>query len=252
MSGMVLAYGPFRHPVGQPKVSFVADAIKNEGEVVVAYAARVDIAGMVIGVGSDPQQSIGQQIQQIQQAYATPNKDVVLYLSDGATPSQNVLRVSDTLGGIRVVRSPSFPEGGGAEYATYRTFTVGLEAELPAVGATALWSFRESLTFQGGGRVWDISQPIFGDGIEQTVKQKSPYTAIQTGEAVGYRDYWSKMWPGPLWPANEQEFLREELMDGPRRIGTAYKLFPTRWTYRFKSVQRLKGTATPNLWPLAN
>jgi hypothetical protein len=249
---MILAYGSFKHPLGQPKVSFVADAIKNDGEVVVGYTARVDIAGMIIGSGNNPQQSIDQQIQQIKTAYSVPNQDVVLYLSDGVTASQNVIRVQDTLGGIRVVRAPSFPEGGGAEYATYRTFTVGLEAELPAVGPSALWSFRESLAFQGGGRIWDIAQPIYGDGIEQTIKQNSPYSAVQTGEAVGYRGYWAKMWPGPLWPPREQGFLREESMEGPRRIGTAYKLFPTRWTYRFKSVKPLKGTATPNLWPLAN
>lgn len=251
MSGMILAYGSFKHPIGQPKVSFVADAIKNEGEIVVAHHARVDIAGMIIGTGNNPQQDIDQQIAQISVAYEKQNQDVVLYLNDG-TPSQNVLRVSDTLGGIRIVRPPSFPEGGGAEYATYRTFSIALEAELPAVEATALWSFRESVVFQGGGRIWDIAQPIFGDGIEQTIKQKSPYSAVQSGEAVGYLDYWSKMWPGPLWPASEQEFVREELMEGPRRIGTAYKLFPTRWTYRFKRVKRLKGTATPNIWPLTN
>lgn len=248
---MILAYGSFQHPIGQPKVSFVADAIKNEGEVVVAYAARVDIAGMIVSQATNSQSDVDQQIAQIKAAYSKPNQDVVLYLNDG-TPSQNVLRVSDTLGGIRVVKAPSFPDGGGAEYVTYRTFTVGLEAELPVVERSALWSFRESLTFQGGGRIWKILQPIIGDGIEQTIKQNSPYSATQTGEAVGYLGYWSRMWPGPLWPTSEQGFLREESMEGPRRIGTAYKLFPTRWMYRFESVRPLKGTATPNIWPLAN
>lgn len=247
---MILSYGSFKHPVGQPKVAFLAEGVKNEGDVVVAYNARVDIVGTIIGAGSNPQGDIDSQIAQIKAAYAKQNQDCILYLNDGTTPSQNVLLVKQTLGGVRVVRPPSFPEGNGAEYATYRTFTVGLEAELPAVSNSALWSFREAVTFQGGGRVWDILQPIYGLGIEQTIKQSSPYMAIQSGEAVGYQDYWSKMFPGPLWPVKERQFEREELMEGPRRIGTAYKLFPTRWTYRFKSVTPLKGTATPNLWPL--
>jgi hypothetical protein len=247
--GMVLAIGPYKFPVGAPKVSFLADAILNAGEQVAAYKARVDIVGKLISNAKNPQQDLDQQIGALIDACSIPNQNCVLYLSDGVTPSQNVLLVNQTLGGIRIVRAPSFPDGGAAEYVTQRSFSIALEAELPT-GQATLWSFKEQLAFEGGGRIWDILQPLQGDGVPQTIKQKSPYRATQTGEAVGYRGYWPNLWPGPKWPNKEQEILRVELQDSPQRIGTSYKLFPTRWTYHFLSVTPLKGTATPSLWPL--
>lgn len=250
---MVLAYGAFRHPVGQPKVSFLADAILNQGEVVVSYKVRVDIAGLIVTQAANAQADLSRQIAAIQAAYAKPNQNVVLYLADGVTPSQNVLMNTDTLGGIRVVRAPSFPEGGTAEYATFRTFSVALEAEVPVVGSNVLWSFREKLSFAGsGGPIWDILQPIVGPGVPQIIKAQSPCQATQKGEAVGYLDYWPQLWNTPKWPAAELQYLRELDQDGPRRIGQSYKEFPSSWTYHFKSVLPLAGTQKPTLWPLNN
>jgi hypothetical protein len=250
---MVLAYGSFKHPVGQPKVSFLADAIMNQGEVVVGYKVRVDIMGLIVTQSPNAQADISAQIAAIKAAYSKPNQNVILYLADGVTPSQNVLLANQTLGGIRVTRAPSFPEGGTVEYATIRTFSVALEAEVPAAGPNVLWSFKEKLSFVGsGGPIWDIAQPIAGPGIPQIIKLSSPCQAIQRGEAVGYLDYWGPRWNAPKWPLAELQYLREIDMDGPRRIGQSYKEFPTTWTYHFKSVLPLAGTATATLWPLSN
>jgi hypothetical protein len=247
---MVLGYGPHKFPVGIPNVAFTADAVQSEGEVVVGYKSRVDINGMLVSQSANPQADLSQQIAAMQAAFSKPNQNLILYLNDGVTPSQNVLLVNQTLGGIRVIRGPSFPDGGAAEYATKRTFSIALEAELPVVGRNVFLSFKENLQFAGGGPIWDIAQPIAGPGIPQIIKQSSPFRAVQTGEAVGYLAYWSQLWNAPKWPLAEQQFRRELLQDSPRRIGTSYKQFPTRWTYHFLSVLPLIGQAT--VWPLNN
>ena len=69
-----------------------------------------------------------------------------------------------TNGGVRVVSPPSFPEGKGAEYSTFRSYTIALEAELLDPNATVL-NWNETVSFSGGGPQFGFFEPI--DGLPQ-------------------------------------------------------------------------------------
>ncbi len=120
-------------------------------------------------------------------------------------------------------------------------------------GVTALWSFEESWTPEGGGPSWDLIETINGDPVYQALKQNTAYKYTQSGTIVGYLGYpWLQV-PPPLYPAFEMANLRiGPAARSPRRTGsggnTNYKIFPITYTYRFKSVFPLVGI--PHFWPV--
>src|SRR5262249_51742549 len=60
-------------------------------------------------------------------------------------------------GGTRVVRGPSFPQGFGGEYSTYRTYSLAVEGDVPLRDDNIVLAHEESLEFEGTGgpiRVW--------------------------------------------------------------------------------------------------
>lgn len=250
------SYNGFAHPPGQCSVQFHFDAIENEAKQAIAYKARVDITGMLIsqaGSTAACQADLSAQIAAIQNAYKDDGGDAILVLDDGTASPNSVLN-EQTLGGVRVIQRPSFPEGGADEYATIRHFTCALEAEVPTVeGQTALQSFEEELTFEGtGGPAYDVIECVQGAPVQQILKQQTAMRCVQSGRAVGYLGYWTQMYADPLFPALEQQQLRVQIPGSPKRIGSGsdakYKFFPTIWRYTFKSPTPITGT--PNRWPI--
>jgi hypothetical protein len=247
-------YNGHAHPPGQASAQFHFDAVLSEGEQIVAYKARADITGMLIGKGESPaetQADLTVQIQALQDAYVNGG-DLILILDDGSQSPNSIIN-SATLGGTRVVQKPSFPDGGAAQYATIRNFAIAIEAEVPTIdGATALWSFEESLTFEGsGGPAYDVIEVVQGLAVPQQLKQFTAARAVQSGRAVGYLGYWTQMFADPIFPALEQQQFRVQQAMSAKRTGSssniAFKMFPSIWRYTFKSPTPLAGS--PNPWP---
>lgn len=252
---MYLTYNGFNHPPGQVNVQWHFDAIENEGGQVIAYRARADILGKLISREETTdacQADLTAQIQSLQEAYVDGG-DLVLVLDNGQQ-SPNSIFNANALGGVKVVRAPSFPDGGAAQYATQRDFAIAIEAELPNFEeANDLFSFEESLTFEGtGGPEIDVIECIQGRAVPQMLKERTAMTAIQEGRAIGYLGYWTPMYAAPIWPFLEQVHLRIQRPGSPKRKGsgnnTGYKMFPTSWRYTFKSADPITGL--PNFWPL--
>jgi len=241
------SYNGLAHPPGTVGVKVHFDAVLNEGEQIVSYMARADIDGLLISQ-SGSQADLTAQIEALQAAYVNGG-DLLLTLNDGSIAPTSIIN-GLTLGGTRVVRAPSFPDGSGAEYVTKRRFIAAIEAEVPTLdGNTALWSFEESLSYQGtGGPATDVIETVQGDPVPQTLRQRTAVTAVQAGRAVGYLDYWLQLYSFPTWPSIEQQQFRVQEMLSAKRIGSSYKFFPTIWRYTFKSATPLSGS--PNAWPL--
>lgn len=257
MSSTFVSYNGFSHPQGTVDCAVKFDAVLNEGEQIVAYKARADVIGTLISQAAsnaDSQANLTAQIKAVQQAYVNGG-DLVLTLNDGSRSPSSILN-SQTLGGTRVVSAPSFPELKGAQWVTYLRWTATIEAELPSLvglGANSLWSFEESITFQGtGGPAYDVIECVQGSPVPQLLAQRTAMGAVQEGRAVGYLAYAQPLYQFPLWPAIEQQQFRMLYMGSPRRTGsgfnTTYKHFPTMWRYTFKSPTPFSGA--PHVWPL--
>lgn len=242
---MLLAYGDFRHPLGQPAIVISRRTRFSDAGTPLAVVERWEINGLL--QAASPAE-MSERIDALEAAYASGGQDLVLYLPDGSTASSHRLVNSQTLGGVRVVRPPNYPQGRGSEYATIRTFTVALEAELPVLPLdTALVSYRETLEFRGGGPRFGHLEPLVGLPIKQVLRRHTIFRATQRGEAVGWVAYPTP--PLALWPAAlvESGTLRAT---SPRRRGSgealAYTDFPITWSYQFESALPLYGT--PNVW----
>lgn len=245
-SGVVVKYGDFAHPVGQPAVVISKETEYTDGRTPWATRVRWDISGHLANPTGDPN-TLNTAIGQLKEAYAVDGRDLVMLLPDG-TASTHVLRTADTLGGVRVVAPPSFPEGTGPELRTMRTFSLALEAVIPlADPETALRSFQETLTFSGGGRRYGHLEPNAGAPVKQLLKQQTVFRATQSGRAVGLYRY--PPMPLPMWPAARVEENPEETRTSPQRTGSALHDYTTTWTYSFASAIRLVGN--PNAWGFA-
>ncbi|HTI51188.1 MAG TPA: hypothetical protein VL475_09560, partial [Planctomycetaceae bacterium] len=179
---MILKYGSYAHD-------------QNECAVVIAKRAIFSPRGdrqfvretwHVTGIKHAASQSaLTAALADLRIAYSINGLDVGLYLDDGATLTDHALPSGATLGGVRVT-SLDFPRGDGAEYSTFRTFHLTLEADFPDA-AGSLLDYAESLNFEGTGGPRRVFLDVL-EGLpqEQIGTQCTTYRATQQGRAVGF------------------------------------------------------------------
>ncbi|MCC9608515.1 hypothetical protein LOC68_09885 [Blastopirellula sp. JC732] len=235
---MYLKIGNYTHEIGGPQLSITQRPVLSEGGVPLAQLHSWQIQGIVTGSG---QSEIDAKVAALIAAYRQRGFDASLLLSDGVTPSQHALKNSQAIGGVRVVSGPSFPNGAGAEYATKRTFAVTLEAEIPIEDPqTALLNFRESLSLSGGDRRVEWTETKLGPPRAQMTRRQTIYRAVQSGQAVGYRQY--PLFPGFLFPQQYAvEAPRLTYGGGKRRLSGDFTDFSLSWEVRYESDRPLAG-----------
>lgn len=243
---MYIKYGTYTHANNECSLVVARTPRYNEGGHVVSIIERWDIAGFIQAAS---QAALTTALNSLRTAYASNGLDLSLLLDDGVTATHHQIHNVNTLGGVRVVGGPSFPEGKNAEYSTFRSYTVSLEAEIPVSGyASLLIFFEETLSFQGGGPRFVHLQTLTGSPQKQIVADSTPYKAVQTGRSVGYASY--PAFPGPLWPNDEMRDQRQINYRSPKRSGTSgspqYSEYEVSWQYQFESASALSGA--PNVW----
>ncbi|RCS43932.1 hypothetical protein DTL42_18270 [Bremerella cremea] len=238
---MYLKWGDYTHPLGEPQIAITRQPILAESGIPVAHNVTWDIQGKLLGNG---QADLDGKIAALKSAYAKQNQDLVLLRSDGQSDSQHTLRSAETRGGTWVVSGPSFPEGGGAQYATMRTFRLQIQAEVPlADPQTALISFEDTLRLSGGGPLFSHIETAFGFPVRQQLRANTTFRAAQSGSAIGYANY--PPVPGPLF--GYANLIREPVISrtSPQRVGTAHHHYRITWQYEFESALPLSGS--PNV-----
>lgn len=243
---MFIKYGTYTHAADECAVVVTRTPRFNDGGQVVSTIERWDITGFIQAAS---QAALTTALTSLASAYATQGQDVTLLLNDGVTPTHHQILNSSTLGGVRVVQAPSFPDGRGAQYSTFRSYSITLEAEIPVSGSTSLLVFfEESLTFQGGGARFVYLQTLTGLPQKQTVADSTPYMASQQGRSVGYGSYPAAS--SPLWANSEHRDRRSIAYRSPKRsgpVGSAqYSEYETTWSYQFEDSAALSGS--PNVW----
>jgi len=241
---MYLKYGSYQHASGETAVVITKQGLFTDTGIARGVRERWDIQGRLQAASPA---AVTTALNALAAAYAVQGLDIGFYEDDN-TPTSHFIDSSATNGGVRVVSPPSFPQGRGAEYSTFRTYTLSVEAEWLAADQTLL-NWRETLRFTGGGPQFAFLQPITGVPVKQVLRQATTYKATQSGEAVGFQSYPSP--PGPIWPTAEHVQQRQIHYELPRRMGktglatlTDYKIS---WSYEFESATPLLGL--PSGWP---
>lgn len=252
---MFVKYGSFTHPLGEAAVSIDRETLFTEAGTPWAVRERWDIQGVISNttinragdsIPSGVPADLSPKINALELAYSQNNQDIALLLPDGETPTSHRIISAHTLGGVQVVQAPCYPEGIEAEYVTYRSFTVAVEALRPLSSPTKLLSFTETMTYEGGGPRYGHLEPLVGRPIKQTLKRFTIYRVTQQGHAVGLYAY--PPIPKPLWPAAQVRNRRIE-KGSPRRRGGSVITdteFPISWVYEYESAFSLIGG--PHLW----
>ncbi len=239
---MILRWGDYAHSPGSVKLSIDREPVLNAGQVQVAIKESWRIQGMLYsqdGGATD----INSQISALMAAYASGDKDLVLTMPDGATPTATRLLTSQALGGTRVVKLPSFPDTSGVERVNKATYEIIVEGEFPLSADFILLNFSEKLIGNGGGPIIGWLKPAVGSPVPQIIRQQDTYRVTQSGFAEGYLSYSPvplPIWPGFLTKSPDIEYASpDKFGDGKRRFGVT-------WKYEFEADIPLIGA--PNSW----
>lgn len=191
---------------------------------------------------ADTTADLSSRIQDVQNAFSLDYQDAGLWGDDGVPTKHLLVNDSSCISGVKVLQR-SFPEGGGDEYSTARTFSATLYAAYDDADSQ-LVEWEESLEFIGTcGPVFELTNSWFGPPQFTQVAESSVQHIIQRGSAVGYGAY--VIPPGPLFPSNEHLERRDIVLGTPKCMGTQFRYYPISWTYYFSSAIPLSGT--PNL-----
>ncbi len=240
---MQLKWGSYAFDAGACKIATSAETVWNEGGQPLSQRRRIDVDGFLTANG---QAAISLAMSALATALAIPYQDLNFYQDDGSL-SATALNNAASIGGVHIINGPNFPDWKGNEYAQFRRFTFSAEAEYPIANTqNLLLSFRERLSFSGGGPVYGMMPALIGLPQRQLIYQFSVFKVTQDGEAVGYRRYPEP--PGPIWP-NALAHSPDITEISPKRRGkqkAGYDTYPVAWKYDFESATALNGF--PSIW----
>jgi len=237
---MFLQYGSYIHDTNEAAVTISRVAQFTDGGLPQGYRETWQIRGILQAATSD---LLTVSINRLKLAYLIQDRNLGLFFDNGAPTSHGMLS-AQTIGGVRVIEGPSFPVGEGAEYSTFRSYEITVEAEFRTL-LVGLLAWTESIVFGGGGPRFILQQPLQGMPVRQRVAEATPYTAQQSGAAVGNSSY--PVPSAPLWPADEHRDQRRIELGQPRRHGNRYSEYPISWSYSFEAAAPLIGL--PRTWP---
>lgn len=249
--GMIFYYGDYEHQKGEvyPRTIEVRPQATQQG-VRWSSLHRMQIAGdfcAAPGVTLDAE-AIGERITELQDAYLFDYQDCGFKLSDGTeTPHKLVNDDDDNLSG-NIIRHRSWDHVTEAEYAATRSFSVTIDA-LFRESYKEIVFFKEQVTRRGtGGPLFKTFTLFDGTPVKQILTTHSKVFHVQRGTVIGLNQFPS--YPGPLWPSEEQVWLRTITQHSPTfhgdlsfTKGTHYRID---YTYFFErpSAQSLP----PNNW----
>jgi len=244
---MYFKYGDYQHEDNEVSFEHSRVAKLDSGGVVYGYDETYKLMGRL---HADTQEEITTAIDALKTAYAKQFQDLVLYDNSG-TATSHTLRNSETLGGVRVLDGPSFPNSTGAEYSTWRSYEIVVAAVVPISGQGngTVIDWQETLTFMGTGGPRNVWQPmITGPAIKQQVSQFTTVRAVQRGTAAGFSEYIP--YANPIFPIDvEHQEQRVWERGTPQFMGGGVRrYFPCTWTYvyEFNNPQTGNPTGRPS------
>jgi hypothetical protein len=232
-------YGSYAHDPGECQVAIERTVKHSDNGSRVGYVDRYTVSGVM---NVDSATDMNSKIAAIQNAYAQDGKDFGLY--DSSAGRLNPFARANQAA-VRVVNGPSFPEGGGAEAVTVRTYSVVIEAEygvtVTGTAATTV-RFREAITVSGGGPRKIYIELLNGPPQMQIPVAQTVCYIVHEGEALGQLTWPSP--PPPILPGllSENPTIRRGSPESWK--GNHRENYPISWQYKFAA-----GAFLPNLYP---
>lgn len=240
----VFRYGNYQHQPGEVRLDDVSvDVQWNDGGQAWARTERWTLGGELVGNTTD---ELTLQILRMVAGYSLQGQSAGFFKGTGGGTA-HILLSDGALGGVRVIKAPSFPKGDQTEYISIRSYQIVLEATFVDPNIQLL-RFQESLQTQApGGPLYGHSAPIIEIPRKYITRLYTPCRVIQVGSATGLFD-WPKP-PPPIWPSALFENPPPN-KHSPRRYGRpgqpSWTEYQIDWQYVFEAVTPLIGV--PNRW----
>lgn len=236
---ITVVYGSYVHPIGTTAYSTQRQTLFDGRKRPVMDATSVSITGIIHG---DDPVSLQENWAALVDAYNQVGADFSIHVN--GTPSGFTIFDAATIGGIRVTKQPSIPSTLGSAHVKQLPFQIELQATLPYSGSPlALMSFRESVSFSGGGPRTTMVEALTGPPVKQQVREQTVFRATQSGQAIGL--FGLPVIPSPIWPSDlTGEYTSERT--SPELFGEVRTNYPVSWKYEFESATAFNGL--PNDW----
>ena len=243
---MILKYRTYSHPVSEASIVISMDPQRNERGVWYATREKWTIDGLL---QADTQALLTTAIEDLEAGYGVDGGDLTLFLPDGTTETAHKIKSADTIGGTRVTLL-TYPEGKGAEYSTFRTYRLEVEADMRIGDGPTLLFWDEVLNFTGNtGPRFGYLDVLNGLPQKQLLHQRTTQKVSQSGRAVGHFGY--PLYAAPIWPAAEHLDQRRTTKKLPQRRGSGAAAsdvsYEVTWEYAFESNVPLIGNPTPHV-----
>lgn len=256
---MLLRYGPYSFPLGQVEVLPRMQTQRDESGRPLYYHWDINIRGMMVRDPSISDANGSVNLTNYDQALraltSLIGKDLVLYDTLGRPTSINFRNTTSCVSPMQVT-SLSYPDGGGGEYVTKRSFDETFTATYAADGrAGSLTAYHETVTVSGTGGPLLVWQPsINGPPIPCMVYPETTIRVIVAGNATGFERYPS-IPRGPLPSAFLINPATTFSQQAPKFFGNhlgGFREFPVSWQYVYEGRV---GDLRPNnlvarAWPL--
>lgn len=238
--------GTYLHDDCEVRLSISEQARLGDDGIIYMRDVRWVIEGMLHGTD---QAGLHAKLASLLAAYSVHGGDIVL-LDNNNNPSHHELISTDrsglAIGGVKIIEPPSFPQGGGAEYTTWRRYTIVIGAEIDVLRNTQDAGYivlNESFTRTGstsgpGTNPSDVYiHQLAGPPILQRVRTHTAFTGSQNGNSVGRSGF---LVPSPIYPNLLIYPLTQITQGDPRDIGDRTDLnhkreFPASWSYQYHS-----------------
>lgn len=240
--GMKIVYGTYEHPSGEvaiEKLEAIPQYSPRNRRWFTFYKlhCRGDLQltpeedASVIGDPQARQALMATKINAFADAYMYNNKSFGL-LDGSGNPTRHYLDENhpNNVSGVRVLYR-SWPEGGGDQYVTARSFYFIMGA-LYQEADSGLYAFTEQVRVHGtAGPIWQwVDNPLLIP-IQQQVTAFTRQRIEQYGHLIAL-DFWAEgNVPPPLFPAWEHQERRIRTFDYPEYFGKKHKLYGLHWQY---------------------
>lgn len=234
---MIFVYGSYRSSPNEFTPRWMERIEKSDSGQPVKRIVQCTIEGWKIG---DPA-SITSQMSALRAGISSDGRNFSI-LDDLNRPTIFQLPNDGALGGVRVTEPPHIPSAEGADYATRVGYRFSLEAEYLANPddeggdeQSGTFNFTESVEVEGGGPLIISMLTTAGPPVIQTVAQRTPFVARQSGSFSSYLP--TVQVPRPRWPAARVDTRRPRITQSIDGGGPVYQYS---WDYDFLSIAPLQ------------
>lgn len=240
---MFVQIGNYRHGINEAGLSISHQVRETAAGLPYLVDVQWGVEGKLRNRSGNPR-LLDREMERLEQAYSQRGMDISLLHNDGRR-SHHTMRNSDTIGGIRATFL-AYPTTRGAEYCTYRSYQVTLNAVMRVANAPLYIAFEEQINISGGGARYGVKEVNEGPGTRQRLRTHAKCVATQSGRITMLGRYPEA--PPPIWPyASDSDYpdvskmppvVRGRATDGTLSIAEC----TIQYTYTYSWPYRLFGT----------